>query len=465
MSDSGWTGVQPLCEARADVGRFAKPLRDQFVATAIFPWVRERSGSVSVVGRVGLDYQPAQELLVSLAGSPVSGAILREPARVVTLSATDTSSIASELTLLPTSYDWEDRADLDSLITLLYQGGAVPFAESMLVVYAAEIADTTAGEPQYPRSESELIPALLAGAGRYQEAQRCLEDCRENDCHGDTRQLRRFARQLRRLIDSQGKLTIPASPPRWQLAENSLDPPQAEASVRFSAAYRRARAERDALDAVRSRRSTGNHGEVKELLERELDARGLSLSPTSLDHAVGVLIAERRPFGTARLLWNFVGDLRALSRSPTQQAANRLDTSQQGPVAQSFLPPDRAAFPLVGRTDRWTPIRLGPGGASTLERIWRSSPAGFGSTRELEAWLSYEHAPTRGETTLAVHVGRQRVGYVADEQSDCFQQVMAAAHERDEDPYARARLTRLTSSPQFLLEVPLPSISADKRRR
>lgn len=423
MAALGWTPARPRSPVRSEVGRFTKRLDRQFLATCVFVWVREGPDSAAVVARVGIDYGPAQDLLVAFAGSPVSGTVLREPVELISVhGSADLPSVASRLVQLPAGHTAElaRKANVDMLIEMLRDGRAVPFAEKMLAAYAGEIAHAAPGTARYPDGESELIPALLAGAGRYDDARLSLERSSTRHECGELRQRRRFCRQVTRYIDAKGTLALPITPPRWPLSSVDYDHADAPSS------------RAGAMTPVRSSDATASH------------------------------LEERAPADTIRVFFKRVACIRAaISSGPHEGILNRdRHRTDKGDVnvsraRRSAQMPDNAAYPLIGPADHWVSVALVPDTTQSLALAWQSSRLTFGRTREVVVWLSYENTQP-APPTLAVHIGALQVARLSATASACFQPVMAAAAERDESPWTRARLTKTSSSDRFQLALPLP---------
>jgi hypothetical protein len=452
---AGWSASDGQAAEGADLGRFVRPLGGGFLATAIFPWWQNaRSGTVSVVARLGIDYEPARDLLV-LAGSAASGLVLKEPVELVRLSSPgEVASPADRLVrvALENASALADIADVDTLIEMLREDRAVPFMDIMMVVYAGEVADSEPGEPVYPSAEPELIPALLAGAGRHEEARRALaSSVAQNRGQPVTPNQPRLSRRLERLAGSDGALPPPTTLPGWRSSPNAVGADTVGGRRRSLAqGYKHARAEREAIDAVRATRSNDDADELKARLESELEARGVEMEPFRIADTVNVLVTERKSFGTLRLFRNLARDVANLASS-----AARGDFGEPSATPDWLKPPDRAAYPVLGFTDTWTAVELDPAAEEWLERVWRGQP-GVGSTREVTVWLNRDRSPPDSGLALNVHVGPERVGRIPGDAVGGFRAVLEAAAERDEDPWTRARLTTTSTDPRFLLEVQVP---------
>jgi hypothetical protein len=143
------------------------------------------------------------------------------------------------------------NADIDALVKLQRDGLAVPFKGLAGGIYAYQ-AMGPGRKLTLEGVEAELIPALLATAGRHDEVRQALADYIS---HGgekiDTREYHRFARQLTRYLDGGGDLPLPSTPARWPARQAT-----ARARPNIGEAFREARrgvhAKKEAFDAVRA---------------------------------------------------------------------------------------------------------------------------------------------------------------------------------------------------------------------
>jgi hypothetical protein len=455
MEAAGWLRSSSGQLSKASLGSFSRALNGGFVATAIFPWLELSPREVGVGARVGLEHTFARDLLVRLAGAPVSGVLLREPTAFATFVRGDSVDGVADEIVRPYQEDPSKIAPepgVDSVIDMLRTRAAVPFIEKAMTAYAYAGAERGAEDPDSAVGSWELISSLLVAAGRYPEAEQVL--AQQGQEEGDEHQRRRFTRQMRRVIESHGELPLPTTPAQWPVAHSEDTLGSESLRSRFASAYVQASAKRAALDAVRAEASDRSRGELTAMYERELASRGIKLPPAAVEEDVDVLDTERQPLGTARLLVKLANDIRGLFSSA------ELSTSDRAGAAW-LRGPDRAAYPLVGSADEWSTAVLDPDIGPFLDRVWRANTVGFGNVRDVEVWLVRE---TSGDpTSLAVHIGDQRVGHIGDADNERFALVCAAAAERDEDPVTSGRLFKTHTGELHGLDVPLPAAPADTR--
>lgn len=467
LAASGWTAVERVAAELPEIGKFSRPLGDGFSATAIFPSLRnDRSGELIVVGRLGIDYEPAAELLAALVGSRTSGLLLNEPTTLVTItSATEVSDAADKLTSFIRDEARQragSLADIDSLIGLLRERLAVPLTGLADGIYAIQvIQDRTL---TLHSAEAELVPALLAAVGRSGEARRALTEGTARDGGAiDTREYRRFRRQLRRLLDAGGQVVLPTTPAIW--------PPRASTPrVRpsFSRAVAQARNEApawdEALAATRASSFGKSREEIKTQLERELTARNVVIEPLLLENRVDDLMTEQQPLGRARValdgfkaLRDFAAfgiDIIKAGRADFAGADDYLEPTVDPDWSQL---PDRAAYPVRRvKGSRWAAVDLDQDAQSSLNQVAQNKSIGRLRRREVKVWLSQNT-----DSRVAVHIGTRQVGILKLDAAAYISRAMEAAAERDEDPWILGRLSVISAQMPYLLEVALPPPLAD----
>jgi len=467
------------------VGAFSRPLGDGFSAVAIFPsqskeWRplengRVESSGLIVVGRIGVGYEPAEALISACTGSKVSGIILNAP----TISATarvaaDLGEVEEQLArfvddhavTVPQRY-----TDVNSLIDTLRTHVALPFTGEAGAWYVSLGIDPDIHMGPLESAEAELLPALLAIAGRDGEARKALADYIARGVEGiESRAYRRFARQLTRWLDADGQLPFPSTPPRWPPPSSLRWKPQPTPSFaefffdedRKTKARANQQARKEALEAVRAAGNDQGRDELRTRLEQELSVRGLSTEPLLVERQVEVILAEREPFGKARFA---LQTLKALKDAQASRVGilEQLSAPPNEPHdAPDWLkPPDRAAYPVRSVGPQRTPVELDPAAREWLERIKASDPGHLAGSRELEVWLTWDSEPPASDLRLAVHIGAERVGMLRADIEEQFRPAMEAAAERDEDPWMRGRLSASTGPLPFLLEVALPAAIPD----
>jgi hypothetical protein len=316
-------------------------------------------------------------------------------------------------------------------------------------------------------AEAELIPALLAIAGRASEAREALADYIARGAEDiDRRAYRRFARQLTRRLDADGQLPYPSTPSRWPPPSSLRWKPQPARSFsefffdedRKTKARADQQARKEALEAVRAAGEDQSRDELGARLEQELSERGLSTEPLLVERQVEMILAEREPFGRARFALRTLKalkDSQASRGSPLKQVIERPNEPVDEP--DWLQPPDRAAYPVRSVSPQRTPVELDPAAREWLERIKDSDPGHLAGSRNVEVWLARGPGSSADASRLAVHIGAERVGVLRTDVEEQFRPVMEAAAERDEDPWTRGRLSATSGSLPFLLEVELPA--------
>lgn len=289
--------------------------------------------------------------------------------------------------------------------------------------------------------------ALLAAAGRFDEARESLSLLRPAPTeHGWMRGRDRAARQLQRFIESGGdRSLVPREPP---------PPPYAPLpKVPFAEVWRQARARQQAAAAVRRRGSGKDRAELRAMLERELKDRAASMSPLEIEQGLDHL--NDSPHKQAQML---VTGLKTLG-SIGLQLVRVLREHRPLPnlSAPAWLrPPARAAWPVPDQhPGRWTEVHTLAESREWLDHAYAAIPRLLGSTARVDAWLSWEPG-RRSERRVLVNIGERAVGSLNEHATADYQPVMAAAAERDELPYAPARLTPRPSPAGYLVELQLP---------
>ncbi len=454
-----------------ELGTFARELRDGFTATAIFAWTREKeSEQINVAGGLGVEYAPARELLASLTGSEILGVMLVQPTAIVRIrDAAEVSNAAEELARFVTQQtpELERLADVDQLIKLLHQEHAVPFEAHMADFNDIHGTDPEPDAFEIPEAESdsdavELMAALLAGAGRYDEARRVLvEDTQLVPEDEVSREHRRFVRQLTRFLD--GELPLPTTPPRWPPGPLALEPTPTFSQVVLEK-LPEARAQQDAVEAMRAISHGKTRGELRTLLEKELDERGAKLDPSAVETQVDLLATERKPFGKARIAMRglkVLGEFAGLRREPVEpmaKRASRAADTEAVPASDDIRLelPERAAYPIVRDLNRRVVVELDPAARAWLDRVaQRVSQQGL-RVVVVEVWLTWGIESSGTESHLNVYIGAERVGQLGPDVAEQLRLAMEAAAERDEDPWTHAFLSASSGTIPYVMEIPLP---------
>jgi hypothetical protein len=204
------------------VSTFAVSLRDDFAATFVVVGdvLEDESGAVALspVGLMGLDYEPARRITTALTGFARSGVVLKQPSLVLALpDAGDVADVADSLVRFAAEQAprLAGLANVDTLIEMLRQRSAAPSIEPMAILNGDKPMVPPPAYPEIPDPVPELVAALLAGAGRYDEARRALAECKQLDPRDGDRENARFVRQLTRWVEHAGKLALPRTPAQW----------------------------------------------------------------------------------------------------------------------------------------------------------------------------------------------------------------------------------------------------------
>jgi hypothetical protein len=222
---------------------------DGFIVTMrVVPYVKEDSQGVPVVcaqGFMGLDYLSARWITEALVGRPSSGIVLREHSLVVALPSDGDVPGAIEVLVRYASeqaFALVGVADLDVKIEMLSVGAAVPVGEPAAFVGKSSDSPTPPGL---------VAAALLAGAGRHDEARRVLSEViGEGEEVSPSRQ--RLVRQLIRWSDGDGKLVLPSSPAQWGHRREWITGPPSTLRDDMHEHREEASARQQAVNAVRT---------------------------------------------------------------------------------------------------------------------------------------------------------------------------------------------------------------------
>lgn len=389
---------------------------------------------VRVSARLGVFYPPAEKLLrVATSTGPLG--LFHDLAELL---ARPEDALCRFLTV----DDAEQAAlRLDGLI----EAQRISFIETKASLDALVHAAQQEGE-------LALATAVLAVAGRYDEASTVLRDFvarARRDSSG--RDDRRVARQLGRWIDSRTRSgppwRDPSSPPVW------IDRGARRPHVGFVETYRQHRARDEAFKKLQRSGQRLDRDGWRRALVGELDARGLSESPLWIE-----LRLDELEKGTVPPSGLF-GNLKGLAKLAEVAVpfARQLGAAVKGTPTPDWLePPDRAGYPARFLRGEHVAVSLDTSALAWLRRVLDAC-ARSGKFANVDAWLSWENNSDSPGSALVVHLGSERVGLLDNQASDRLRPVMSAALERDELPWLTARLTALAASVPFLLEVSLPS--------
>lgn len=478
LGEQGWSRVEDDRHPRRDWDALATPLRDDFSATLdITSWLEDIASwlegiendvpTLCAVGVLGLDYEPARRITTALTGSPTCGVVLKEPCLSIALRDEADANAAADLLVRFASEhapSLAELADVDKVLGLLRERRAAPASEPRTFLRGNETPTPAPGYHDLPDPLTVLIPALLAAAGRYEDARRDLAACAQPSWLqvAGKRDLR-LARQLTRWIDHEGKLPLPTTPARWPA---QWSPPgtsfQSPPSIRaFMAEQMPAiHARQQAVRAVRAVSEGKSREEIRQLLRGELDKRDVKMQPVEFEQRVNFLATEREPLGKARLVLRALKDL-ADTQEPGLVALLRHASAEPPPEPEQepdpawARTPDRAAYPIWSVTKDRVAVELDADAAKWLDELMSGSRGRFGN-RNVEVWLSRGEATPSNASALIVHVGSKRIGSLDPPAGAPFHAPIEAAAEREEDVVTDARLTRMEGRPPYVLDLPLP---------
>jgi hypothetical protein len=429
LASAGWVPATPVRESRFTLAQFVRPLHDDLAATASVTRasaIPDRLPVRITEVLVGVCYEPLRRLW-PLFGDRYELALCAE-----TIWPEDEPPDHDRCLKVSSAQDADEAV---ATLARVIEREAVPFAEQYGGLEGL-LAEFEAREAS--RHDEQMVVALLAAAGRWDEARAALARYRAQT--GD-RAAREMARQIERYIDGGGD---PAIVPR--------QPPPSPSSERpsLSDMWREGRARDEAVKAVKRVGPEADRDALRSALERELAARGLSESPLWLERTLDHL--HDSPAEQARALSRGIGTAADLAVRAIRGLREHRDPPDLSPPAW-LDPPDRAAYPVVASTQaRWTEVQLDEPARSYLERVYAAIPRPFGSTALATAWLAWDEGPRE---RLVVSLGQERVGAVTPAAAAAYRLVMDRAAERDELPSVPARLTSRQGG--HLLEVQLPA--------
>jgi hypothetical protein len=224
------------------------------------------------------------------------------------------------------------------------------------------------------------------------------------------------------------------------------------------------RARKAAVDAVRAVSADKSRDQVRALLERELGERDLSIDPLMVERQVEMILAERQLFGRTRFIlrtFKQVKDSHAFRGGGIlDHASGTSDEPWESRDEPDWLKlPDQAAYPAWSPGPKWERVEVDDAARGWLDRIKESDPKRLSGTRELHVWLAWNtDRPHASDSRLAVHIGAERVGILRADAAGQFHRVMEAAAERDQNPWMRGRLSAISASMPYLLEIELPRL-------
>lgn len=335
-----------------------------------------------------------------------------------------------------------DVAPVAERLSALIEQRAVPAVERVATLESL-LEDLDRIED--PWQGSPVVPAVLAAAGRLDEARALLQRTARSGLREADDEDTRVVRQLRRWIDSGADpALIPATPPPSPYATTASK----SLGEMWGQTRARTRAREHAIREVRRHGASRSRDQQRAILRR-------ALAQTGHDES-GVWIEQ-----TLDHLWDSPAD-RASARASTLKEVGRIGIGIARAIRARALPdmsppdwikpPPHAAYALPS-TDRWLEVHLDPHAHGWLERVHQATPHAFGISVPFPVWLDYD--PERPDD-LAVHIGAQRVGHLAADDAPAFRASMDAAQFRDELPAVTAHLASRPQAPRFVLEIAAP---------
>jgi hypothetical protein len=269
---AGWRPIDGEGDHSMRLPGFVRPLSEEFAATAEYHCafaIPDRPPVRITQPMFGVAYEPLCRLWpllddhVRIAALYESVEDMPERARVCRMEVHTKAEVA------PVA---------DQLAGLALER-AVAFAEH----YTSVEALLEAHRDEESEGVNMVVPALLAAAGRYEEARDALAHHRRaTGMPEERRRERRFVYQLTRWIDSGGDLSLlPSQPP----------PRRYEHSERRSLTEirRKVRARNEALEAVKRIGDGHNRSELRALLESELAQRSVGMDPLTVEERIDQL--------------------------------------------------------------------------------------------------------------------------------------------------------------------------------
>jgi hypothetical protein len=461
LSEAGWSILEnhPLSLPHRRVA--ATPLGDDWFATLLVDdWLEDDEHETPILvaaGVLGLDYEPARRITMALTGAPRSGVVVKDPSLPIPLTDTaEADAPVAQLVRFATGHldSLSKLADVDTVIAMLHDHRAAPASELNPFLNEGEHVDPPAGYPELPDPVTELIPALFAGAARYEEAGSALAQCEDPSWQelADNND-RRLLRQLKRWVDHEGRLALPSTPARWpaEWPPASTGPDSSRGFTAFMAEQKpEIVARQEALRATRAASKGKRREQVRELLAAELDKRNVKMPPVDFERNVDFLATEHEPLGHARLALRGFKALADLISTGSGLLAtlSEDDEPRDEPDPAWAKTPDRAGYPIWPVTRERVAVELDTDAEPLLAELMLGTRGQFGN-RNVEIWLS------RQDPGLTVHIGSRRIGRLDARAVEAFGSALKAAADRDEDLRTDAHLTRMTGTPLYVLDLPL----------
>ena len=119
-------------------------------------------------------------------------------------------------------------------------------------------------------------------------------------------------------------------------------------------------------------------------------------------------------------------------------------------------PPPRATHQIWPDHRTAVGVELDPGAEEWLDRVLNEASALTHDMATVKAWLVWDPEPRSPSSSLAVHIGAERVGILSHADVWLFQTAMDSASRSGGVPFTPAALHRRKSSPRYVLEVWAP---------
>jgi hypothetical protein len=436
MTAEGWLPDQAESTSLDDgvVGSFRHPVAEDFAATAWFAWLGDYP-PLKVCSNVGLSYERSYPVWPMLVG--------RSRAELHAEPGSMPATWVEEVELWELD---EVTSAVDRMISPVLEG-AVSWAEPLASVDAM-VDKLHATDDDL--AETEIIPVILASAGRLAEAKEALSGALKSHpaVVGDEFEAE-FVQKLTEWLEGGAVLPDPPSAPIPQEPSypNTFDMEAAKAEARERSEQRK-----QAIESARRQREGRSRDELRSILKAELDARNVSTSPRDLEMVLDGLEATTRSekrrlqVDAGKMLFGVVRGV---------VAAIRTKDSTGEEVPEEFrLPPD-AAFPVATDHRQWRAVKLGAGVESFIERIIESTSTGPDGSHQVNSWMS-----TGDGVHIDVYIGRQVVGSLDSEASAEYREHLETATELGLHAVVRARVTKRRLDPRYVLEVAAPTQSA-----
>ena len=410
-----------------DIAGFRREVAPDFAAALVFsrPFEWPASQDLTVTSVIGASYEPLYRLWPSLGERrPRVGEVTAH------IGSDEHIEISSVGDARATAQRLAERSG----------GQAVALAELHASVDALVAANR--GDPGRLDTEIRVVPALLAAAGRTEEARTVLAEYRNRDESVVTeREFRRFCYLLTRWLDSGAD--IPAEPAPYRYPEPSIEPPS------FSQVQRDSRNTTAAVDAVMENGRGLGRTENRAMLRQELADRHITLSPLAIETTLDGIETRRQPFGTIRQYGRFFETLGGIG----VDVFNMVRTGLPKPQPR-LEPPDHALFPADLHSTERAQVALDADASRWLAHVHASARLRVAFSATVTVWLTWDPEPPDDQSRLAAHIGTQRVGTLAD--ADRYRQLMLDAARLDEHPYVQGSLNARPDN-AFLLEIDAPT--------